>query len=1091
MSDVIGTYSFLPWLRLGVANSISATDGDTTVRLRPTIPVNLLVTGKTVDGKAELTASISRDVALYSAGDIRRIISNAIVKVDPRPGITNFEPNYMPYIEFYEEDFPWRYTPAAPDLAKHRLRPWLSLIVMKKEEFKDSAVMSSEALPCVEILGNLDTIFPPADQLWAWAHVHVNRDLIQQDGLFASTNMDATRSRFENLIRENPDLAYSRLLSPRKLEPNVNYYAFLMPTFESGRLGGLDLHPDLGNAEFYATLSAWAEYTNRPMPALYPYYHRWEFKTGTVGDFEYLVRLLKPRSPDARLGRRDMDTQQPGSNIPGIAIPELKGVLRLEGALKVPAEALNDAQEAAALAYEQWDQPYPHAFQDSLARFVNLTDDYARQGDPDPIISAPIYGRWHALTERLLYEPDDSDVPHNENWVHELNLDPRWRVPAGFGTAVVQKKQEEYMDAAWGQVGDIIEANRRIRRALMAKEASLIWHRKHLTPVLTLNEERSLALMAPMQRRVIANGLTVKATLARSTVPRAALSAPLRRVIRPQDHVAVKLGFDNPKGPEKLIERINSGAISAAPPRVTPEALPTVEDVAEELAPSGLPNEWLEWLRKRPWAKWLLLALLFLLALLIVASSVLLGLGAIIGAIALVRWIAAQEKQAGVAEAVTPKGSSSDVIDRLPDFPDFTLREPDAAAPEPLPGPGGDSPEAARFKVALKDTGRLLEVSAQLGRPVVRNPVDIAQLVNISHAAIDPQKTVPAFTLASLKIPAHLLALNGEVFREAMAYPQFDIPMYKPLLDLSAEHFLPNIDKIPPDTITLLETNQRFIESYMVGLNHEFARELLWREYPTDQRGSYFRQFWDPSGVLNREGLSKEALREKLRDIPPLDTWSIASTLGDHDHRELQGDKEEEIVLVIRGELLKRYPTAVIYAQKARWQRDANGQIDPSKERVFETSGPEQDWLRTPLYEAKVDPDITFIGFDLNAEEVQGGTGHANSTEPGWFFVIKERPGEPRFGLDIERKGPLNVWNDLAWPDVAEAADGGFLRIKEANPPLTLEDPIAPELQEKKQQYQDDKGFSWNADTNAAELAYILFQVPVLVGVHGREMLPS
>ena len=26
----------------------------------------------------------------------------------------------------------------------------------------------------------------------------------------------------------------------------------------------------------------------------------------------------------------------------------------------------------------------------------------------------------------------------------------------------------------------------------------------------------------------------------------------------------------------------------------------------------------------------------------------------------------------------------------------------------------------------------------------------------------------------------------------------------------------------------------------MVGLNHEFARELLWREYPTDQRGQLF-----------------------------------------------------------------------------------------------------------------------------------------------------------------------------------------------------------------------------------------------------------
>ncbi len=40
---------------------------------------------------------------------------------------------------------------------------------------------------------------------------------------------------------------------------------------------------------------------------------------------------------------------------------------------------------------------------------------------------------------------------------------------------------------------------------------------------------------------------------------------------------------------------------------------------------------------------------------------------------------------------------------------------------------------------------------------------------------------------------------------------------------------------------TLLRTNNRFIEAYLVGLNHEMGRELLWREYPTDQRGTYFR----------------------------------------------------------------------------------------------------------------------------------------------------------------------------------------------------------------------------------------------------------
>ncbi|MBN9126291.1 MAG: hypothetical protein J0I90_01705, partial [Nitrosospira sp.] len=144
-----------------------------------------------------------------------------------------------------------------------------------------------------------------------------------------------------------------------------------------------------------------------------------------------------------------------------------------------------------------------------------------------------------------------------------------------------------------------------------------------------------------------------------------------------------------------------------------------------------------------------------------------------------------------------------------------------------------------------------------------------------------------------------------------------DLPMYEPLSDLSSEYFLPNINLIEQNSITLLETNQKFIESYMVGINHEMARELLWREYPTDQRGSYFRQFWDVSGYLPESGEDLANLKEKLRDIPELHRWLPASALGDHDNREEGGAKEEEVVLVIRGELLKKYPTAVIYAHKA------------------------------------------------------------------------------------------------------------------------------------------------------------------------------
>ena len=64
-----------------------------------------------------------------------------------------------------------------------------------------------------------------------------------------------------------------------------------------------------------------------------------------------------------------------------------------------------------------------------------------------------------------------------------------------------------------------------------------------------------------------------------------------------------------------------------------------------------------------------------------------------------------------------------------------------------------------------------------------------------------------------------------------MAYPRIDLPMYEPL-KRADRALLPNINVIPPNSITLVETNQRFIEAYMVGLNHEFAREAALARVP-------------------------------------------------------------------------------------------------------------------------------------------------------------------------------------------------------------------------------------------------------------------
>ena len=211
---------------------------------------------------------------------------------------------------------------------------------------------------------------------------------------------------------------------------------------------------------------------------------------------------------------------------------------------------------------------------------------------------------------------------------------------------------------------------------------------------------------------------------------------------------------------------------------------------------------------------------------------------------------------------------------------------------------------------------------------------------------------------------------------------------------------------------------------------------------------------------FNADNLDDEALKEKLRDIPPLHLWSQNSALGEHDNREQGGESEDELVLVIRGELLKRYPNAVIYAHRACWQRKTDGTpadearhpcsrsgaIDNTKERrlapltLAEEDSPPRAKVRTPLYEAKVDPDIYFFGFDLTVEDAKGGTGANPTDDPGWFFVIKERPGEPRFGLDNEQQDKLNVWNDLSWPDVQPATAGQLHRNRECPRELRSED---------------------------------------------------
>jgi hypothetical protein len=1121
MSHPIATYSFLPWLRQGLANNLSQADGDAAVKTRATIDVQLTVKAQGVNG-AVPDLVVNKPVQMFGPGDIVGIERSAIVKVEPRDWITNFEANYLPYIDFYDEDFPWRYTPAKADEAKHRLRPWIALAVLKDGEFKDGKNMQGKPLPFIEV-GNAADLFPPADQLWAWAHVHVNRSLGANENEVVSNDGTNVATHLQNVLNQNADLAYSRIVCPRKLEPKKAYHAFLVPVFETGRLAGLGL--DIANAP-HATFSAWAPYPagTKEAASHFPYYFRWSFQTGEVGDFEYLVRLLKPKPVDSRVGTRPMDVVHPGSNLSGIDKPGLGGVLKLGGALRIPFDTMKPEDKAEFVKYDQWATPYPQDFQKDLAAFINLEDDYTAMSaedahaqasvpdeltdfdderpDKDPLIVPPLYGKWHALTNRLLTNRDGTPAPNNTNWLHELNLDPRFRVPAGFGTNVVKDKQEQYMSVAWDQIGEVLEANRKMRFALWSKAVSAVWYVKYLQPMQAVFPEKTFTLTAPLQKRILTDGFTVHRHVFASPVPKAMLSAPMRRIARPGGRLVKSLPWqDTPAAsPATILTRLNEGAIVAAPPKTVPPGVTSTEQVAEVILPTSTPD-WLRDLMKQyPWLKYVPLALAIFLLLIAWAAGWMylrIAFALALGLVWVYFFLLKKEREILAADSVLPENQTPEAVDAMPLSPNFRLTKPgDTFRPT---GGASDSVEAVRFKAALKETNSVLVASAEAAVVPPPQPLNFAAVLNATIAGISPAKTIPQRYFQSVYLPKYILDLQVETFTEAWAYPRIDLPMYKPLTNISSELFLPNINLIEQNSISLLETNQKFIESYMVGLNHEFARELLWREYPTDQRGSYFRQFWDVSSFLNTKNLEDDALRESLYDIPKLHLWSKFSKLGDHDHREQPGEKEEEVVLVIRGELLKRYPTAVIYAHKAAWQLKQDGTInktlprEPVKLTPAQEENPPRDLLKTPLYEAKVDPDIYFFGFDLTAKEAQGAKGDEPDAKdrPGWFFVIKERPGEPRFGLDISRPAnePFNTWNDLAWTDVLVEKE--HLQIKPGMPAKALTAPAPTQPEAEKIQHAEDANIAWNPNTNSADLAYVLYQVPVLVAVHGSEMLPK
>src|SRR5262245_48986442 len=158
---------FLPWVQPGVAANIpdQATDRLTANQpSRVTLPVTLAINN----------VPVTQDVRLLGPANVKGIDPQQVVRTEPKAGTNNFEPNYFPAIEFDRPDFLWLFSPAKAD-GQGRLRPWLCLIVVRKQAGIELSASSAQSLPVLTIKdpAKPSAELPDLSEGWVWAHAQM------------------------------------------------------------------------------------------------------------------------------------------------------------------------------------------------------------------------------------------------------------------------------------------------------------------------------------------------------------------------------------------------------------------------------------------------------------------------------------------------------------------------------------------------------------------------------------------------------------------------------------------------------------------------------------------------------------------------------------------------------------------------------------------------------------------------------------------------------------------------------------------------------------------------------------------------------
>ncbi len=361
-------------------------------------------------------------------------------------------------------------------------------------------------------------------------------------------------------------------------------------------------------------------------------------------------------------------------------------------------------------------------------------------------------------------------------------------------------------------------------------------------------------------------------------------------------------------------------------------------------------------------------------------------------------------------------------------------------------------------KAAAATQARMTSVIPAEASPPPPPPVDTAALATAVRSAVNPQVTVPASVTARLSLPAPPGAAGGDELQPMAFTPQFPQAFYETVAESALSRLIPGLSAFPDEAITALSSDMHTIEALLIGANHEFSRELLWHGVPALLSGTFFARFWD----------GRDATGNPLADITDISSWPTDSDLGTH--AATAAASGGETVLLIRGELVRRFPHATIYAAPA---------VPAGSSRTVDVTQ-----RVDPMFSGTLGGDSVFIGFPFPVQEAMSST-----TTLGMYFVFQEHPMAPRFGLNLDTGTPTSFgqpppnWSELLWSqtvkDAADFATLAYLDASSASPLWGVSLTDTGTLGAPEHRW----GFS------AAHMAHICYRPPVLIAIHADELL--